>query len=77
MENKKLFINGFWLKIIAMVAMTFDHVGFALGTFYYDQSDAINVLVSIFRGVGQTIATRHLHLRHHRHVPGDTFGCFG
>ena len=53
MENKKLFINGFWLKIIAMVAMTFDHVGFALGTFYYDQSDAINVLVSIFRGVGQ------------------------
>ena len=53
MEAKKLFMNGFWLKILAMIAMTFDHIGFALGTFYYDQSDVINVLISIFRGVGQ------------------------
>ena len=53
MEAKKFFMNGFWLKIVAMIAMTFDHIGFALGTFYYDQSDVINVLISIFRGVGQ------------------------
>ena len=53
MDNRKLFFNGFWLKIIAMIAMTFDHIGFALGTFYYGQSDIINVFISVFRGIGQ------------------------
>lgn len=36
-----------------MIAMTLDHVGFMLGTFYYGQSDAINALISVFRGIGQ------------------------
>ena len=53
MENKRLFANGFLLKIIAMTAMTFDHVGFALGSFYYGESDTVNILISIFRGIGQ------------------------
>lgn len=53
MDSRKLFADGFLLKIIAMVAMTFDHVGFALGSSYYGQSQAIDILVSVFRGIGQ------------------------
>lgn len=56
METKKtakqLFLNGFWLKIIAILTMTFDHVGVALDM-YYSGIPAIDTMVTIFRYIGR------------------------
>ena len=51
MENKRsfpLFISGFWLKVLAILTMTIDHVGLLMQTYGYATK-----LASIFRFVGR------------------------
>ena len=49
MDNKRKFpliLSNFWLKVIALLTMTFDHIGFLIGNYNYDLSIA-------FRYVGR------------------------
>ena len=54
MENKRthLIFTSFWLKIIAMVTMTFDHVGYVLASSGYAANWFV-VLYTIFRFIGR------------------------
>ena len=47
MDNKRKFpliLSNFWLKVIALVTMTFDHVGYLLTTYNYDVSLAFRYI---------------------------------
>ena len=50
---KKLIFNNFVLKIIALMTMTFDHIGYALGLYYGIENPTLSVLFSIFRFIGR------------------------
>lgn len=49
---KHLFLDGFWLKILAIVTMTFDHIGVALDM-YYSGNPALDTLILVFRYIGR------------------------
>ena len=49
MSKKYTFLSGFWLKIIAFITMTFDHVGWLLE----ENIDANYFLVQPFRTIGR------------------------
>ena len=49
MDKKWTFLSGFWLKIIAFIFMTIDHVGWALAEFVGDNF----FLVEPFRYIGR------------------------
>lgn len=52
MNGKHLILSNFWIKIIAMVTMAFDHVGVFLTGFYASTTTAFAV-GTIFRYVGR------------------------
>lgn len=54
-QNKqfnKLFLDGFWLKIIAIISMTLDHLGYSLEIFYGEIS-TVATIANIFRQIGR------------------------
>lgn len=51
MKKNRLFLNSFWLKIIAIVTMTIDHIGVIV---FYQFSDPIfETLYTLCRGIGR------------------------
>lgn len=47
-----LILDGFWLKIIALLTMTIDHVGVALGM-YYGENPQVMAIVNVCRIIGR------------------------
>lgn len=52
MKEKKLFINEFWLKMIALITMTIDHVGFFMQSYSSGNQVMTNVGL-VFRIIGR------------------------
>ena len=49
-EKSWLFLNGFWLKIIALLCMTLDHLGLMINMYYLPDSDP---LIIVLRSIGR------------------------
>ena len=50
---KKIHLDSFALKLVAILTMTIDHIGFALGSYYGFRNGNISMTIDIFRSIGR------------------------